>query len=130
MIYDYLFYYLFKFFKLFKSEDDMASYKAIIVLSIVAFTNIMLLLLFIKAFDLVFVPIVGIIETVILVTLPFSVLYFIYGYKEKYKIRIKKVESVSNKQKIMFAIISLIYVILSFSLPFIFGNYYSVSLLN
>lgn len=90
----------------------------------------MLLLLFIKAFDLVFVPVVGIIETVILVTLPFSVLYFIYGYKEKYKIRIKKVESASKKQKIMFAIISLIYVILSFSLPFIFGNYYSVSLLN
>jgi len=128
MIYDYLFYYLFKLFKLFKSDDGY--FNAVLVLSIVAFTNIMLLLLVIKAFDLVFVPIVGIIETVILVTLPFSVLYFIYGYKEKYKIRIKKVESESNKQKIMFAIISLIYVILSFSSPFIFGNYYSVSLLN
>jgi len=128
MIYDYLFYYLFKLFKLFKSDDGY--FNAVLVLSIVAFTNIMLLLLVIKAFDLVFVPIVGIIETVILVTLPFSVLYFIYGYKEKYKIRIKKVESASKKQKIMFAIFSLIYVILSFSLPFIFGNYYSVSLLN
>lgn len=128
MIYDYLFYYLFKLFKLFKSDDGY--FNAVLVLSIIAFTNIMLLLLFLKAFDLVFVPIVGIIETVILVTLPFSVLYFIYGYKEKYKIRIKEVESASKKQKIMFAIISLIYVILSFSLPFIFGNYYSVSLLN
>ena len=95
MIYDYLFYYLFKLFKLFKSDDGY--FNAVLVLSIVAFTNIMLLLLFIKAFDLIFVPIVGIIETVILVTLPFSVLYFIYGYKEKYKIRIKEVESASKK---------------------------------
>ncbi len=128
MIYDYLFYYLFKLFKLFKSDDSY--FNAVLILSIVAFTNIMLLILFIKAFDLVFIPIVGIIETVVLVSLPFSVLYFIYGYKKKYKDRVKKVEAASKKQKIMFAIISLIYVILSFSLPFIFGNYYNVSLLN
>ncbi|PKL79177.1 MAG: hypothetical protein CVV25_08900 [Ignavibacteriae bacterium HGW-Ignavibacteriae-4] len=130
MIFDYLFYYIFKFFKLFKSDDDMASFKSIIVLSIVAYTNVMLLLLIIRAFDLIMIPIIGTIETVVLVSLPFSVLYFIYGYKKKYKDMVKKIEAASKKQKIIFAIISLIYVILSFSLPFIFGNYYKVSLLS
>jgi hypothetical protein len=108
----------------------MASFKSIIVLSIVAYTNVMLLLLIIRAFDLIMIPIIGTIETVVLVSLPFSVLYFIYGYKKKYKDMVKKIEAASKKQKIIFAIISLIYVILSFSLPFIFGNYYKVSLLS
>lgn len=130
MIFDFLFYYLFKLFKLFKSDDDIASFKSIIVLSCIGYLNVMSLILLVKASEFVTIQGLEIINIVFLCLSVFTLFYFIYGYKNKYKERVQKVETSFKKQKIIFALISLIYVILSFSLPFIFGIYYNVSLLD
>lgn len=129
MIYNYLFYYLRKFFKLVKS-DDYKYFDAIAIMSVIIYLNVMSFLLIVKAFDFVVIPSIGILETVFIFALIFSFLYFRYGYKNKYKIRVNLIENSTQKQKKAYIILTLIYLILSLLLPFLIGDYFNISLLN
>ncbi len=128
MIYDYLFYYIFKFFKLIKSDDDTASFKAIMVLTFIAYFNIMILILLLKLSGILKIEIFEIIHIVFLSLLMLSLFYFNYGYKNKYKPKLLLIESTTSKQKLKYVIFSLIFVIISFVLPFVLGIYFKVSM--
>ena len=92
MIYDYMFYYLSAFFKLFKS-DDYKYFNPILILSVIAFSNIMFFILVLKAVDLMTIPKIDIIETVILIFIPFLLLYSRYGYNNEYRIRVENIRN-------------------------------------
>ena len=128
MIYDYLFYYIFKFFKLIKNDDDTAAFKVILILSIIAYTNIMILILLVKLSEIVTIQRLEIIHIIVLCLFVLSLLYYRLGYKNKYQLKLKLIERLSTEQKLKYAVLSLIYIAISFILPFVLGIYFGVSM--